>query len=138
VRRVATGLAVVVVALAGVVGLLAFFESRDQSTTAGDTAEQGPGRPDPSAGQPSLELGNVVLRYAQPGDRAALIALAGRLAGADTSTLRQTGQAVILVEDPAADPILAQAWKRSLRVTSAADPRLQDFVEAWLGRGKAG
>jgi hypothetical protein len=138
VRRVATGLAVFVVAFAGVVGLLAFFESRDQSTTAGGTAEQGPGRPDPSADQPSLELGNVVLRYSRPSDRAALTALAGRLAGPATSTLRQTGQAVVVVEDAAVDPIVAQAWKRSLRVTSAADPRLQDFVEAWLGRGKAG
>jgi hypothetical protein len=143
VRRVVSAVAVFLVALAGVVALLAFFESRDRSTTSAEggaarSAAAGPGAADPGATSPLLRAGNVELRYARAADRAVLEALAEREAGADHPALRTAGQAVVVVRDPAASAVVARAWKRSLRAGSASDPALQEFVEAWLGRGAAG
>lgn len=141
-RRLVSALAVFAIAFAGVVGLLALFESRDQSTTTGGASSSanadGPGVRDPGARSSLLRAGNVELRYARAADRSALVALADREAGRDARALRETGQAVVVVRDPGAAPILARAYGRSLRASSARDPRLQEFVEAWLGRGAGG
>jgi hypothetical protein len=138
-RRAATALAVLVVSLAGVLALLAYVSARDDATAGrGGAAAAGPGRADPAADAPRLRLGNVELRYAEPADRAVLLTLARRIAGPSDPALAAAGQAVVVLRDRAAAPVLARAWRRSLRVPSAADPRLQEFVEAWLGRGAAG
>lgn len=141
-RRLVSALAVFAIALAGVVALLAFFESRDQSTTSGGASSSasanGPGARDPGASSSLLRAGNVELRYARAADRPTLLALAEQEAGRDGRALRAAGQAVVVVRDPRAAPVLARAFGRSLRATSADDPRLQEFVEAWLGRGAGG
>jgi hypothetical protein len=31
--------------------------------------------------------------------------------------------------------VIALAWRRRLRTADPADPRLRDFVDAWLGQG---
>lgn len=135
------GLAVVAVSVGGVIALLAFFAGRDDATTGagGDAvaaqSAEGPGRADPSAESPLLRAGNVELRYARAADRAALTALATRLAGADGAALRAAGGAVVVVRDPAAPGIVARAWHRTLTVAAPDDPALQAFVEGWLGQG---
>jgi hypothetical protein len=137
-RRIVEGVLVVVIAVAGVIGLLLFFEGRDQSTTGGGsqrTAQIGPGMADPTATSPLLRAGNVELRYARPADRNALVALADEEAGTDTSALRALGGAVVVTRDPKAAPVVALAYQRRLAATSARDPRLAVFVEAWLGKG---
>jgi hypothetical protein len=137
-RRIAEGVLVVVIAAAGVIGLLLFFEGRDQSTTGGGgqpIAQAGPGTPDPTATSRLLRAGNIELRYARAADRNALVALADEEAGTDTSALRALGGAVVVTHHPQPAPVIALAYQRRLRVTSARDPRLRDFVQAWLGKG---
>jgi hypothetical protein len=128
--------AVVAIALAGVIALLLFFENRDASTTGatGSTAVSGPGVPDPAATSALLRAGNVELRYAHTADRNRLVVFAQRQAGTDTSALRQIGGAIVVTRDPNVAGIVARAYKRSLHASSTSDPRLQAFVEAWLGQ----
>jgi hypothetical protein len=116
----------------GVVAALAFFTSRDDATTAVPAA-QGPGRAAPAATDALLRAGNVTIEA--PG--AALGAarrLAEEIAGPDSPELRSAGQAVVVRRGSSAE-VVARAWRRELRVGSADDPALRDFVEFWLGRG---
>ena len=135
-RRVIEAVAVFAIALAGVIALLLFFEGRDASTTGtpGPAAVSGPGAPDPAATSALLRAGNVELRYARTADRNALVVFAQREAGTDTSALRAIGGAIVVTRDPNVARVTARAYKRSLPVTSAKDPRLQAFVETWLGQ----
>lgn len=135
-RRVIEAIAVVAIALAGVIALLLFFESRDASTTTSDRppAISGPGVSDPTATSKLLRAGNVELRYARAADRNALVDFAERQAGTDSSALRAIGGAIVVVRDPKASRVVARAYRRTLRLGSLDDPRLQAFVEAWLGQ----
>ena len=134
-RRAIEAVAVVAIALAGVIALLLFFEGRDASTTAASApAVSGPGVPDATATSSLLRAGNVELRYARPADRNALVVFAQREAGTDTSALRAIGGAIVVIRDPQAAGIVAIAYKRRLQLASVRDPRLQAFVEAWLGQ----
>jgi len=126
----------VIAAIAGVIGVIAFFSSRDEGRTA--NGRTGPGVVDRAAVDRLLRAGNVELFYGAPADAVRLRALARSLGAPDTPALRAAGQAVVLRSDPGRRGVLARAWKHSLQARSAADPRLQDFVESWLGARASG
>ena len=88
----------------------------------------------------ALELGDVVLVYADPHLTPALRGLASAQAGPFTPALAATGQAVVLDRraSSAGAPVTAVAWGHLLRARSPADPALTAFVQAWLGRGAPG
>jgi hypothetical protein len=86
----------------------------------------------------ALELGDVVLAYSAAAPSAALRRLQERVSGPFDAELAAAGQAVVLARHAGAGPAAALAWRRELRVSNPADPRLQDFAEAWLGRGSRG
>jgi hypothetical protein len=79
-----------------------------------------------------------VLAYAAAEPPAALRRLQRRLTGPFDAELAAAGQAVVLARLDAAGPATALAWRRQLKVDDPADPRLQEFAEAWLGRGASG
>jgi Protein of unknown function (DUF3105) len=85
----------------------------------------------------ALALGNVVIAYDGARPPAALRRLQRDAAGAFTPDLAAAGQAVILDRRPGAGGVIALAWRRRLRTSDPADPRLRDFVDAWLGEGRA-
>ena len=132
-RRAIEAVVVVAIALAGVIALLLFFEGRDASTTAASAPRSGAGRPDATATSSLLRAGNVELRYARPADRNDLVVFAQRK---PVPTPARCGDRR---RDrphprPQAAGIVAIAYKRSLQLASTGDPRLQAFVEAWLGQ----
>ena len=51
-----------------------------------------------------------------------------------TPALAATGDAVILARRPGTDGLVALAWTHLLRVNTASDPQLGQFVSFWLGR----
>jgi hypothetical protein len=149
--RRAAGVAItVVLALAGGIGLLLFFVSRDEAPVKHNgttTPVKGPGEPlagDPGRELPSkdrarlvraLRAGNVVLVYGRRGDEPSLTALARDVAGAPDATLEDAGQAVLVARRRRTAGVVALAWDRVLRTGSATDPELRRFADAWLGRG---
>ncbi|MGH2856285.1 MAG: hypothetical protein ACRDMJ_02240, partial [Solirubrobacteraceae bacterium] len=52
-----------------------------------------------------------------------------------TPALAAAGGAIVLAYRPGVDGIVALAWTRMLRVSSAQDPALRAFAQFWLGRG---
>jgi hypothetical protein len=84
----------------------------------------------------ALAAGNVVIAF--DGSAAALRRLQRTTAGPFTPDLAAAGQAVILDRRPGQAGVVALAWRRRLRVAEASDPRLEDFVNAWLGQGAGG
>jgi hypothetical protein len=137
-KRIVTGLLIVAIAISGVIGLIAFFNNRDSSTTGGAGTQPAPGVAAPAGGGPLLQNGNVELRYSDPAFAPKLRALAASLGAPDTPALRAAGAAVVVRRDPKVGGVRANAWKHTLTVTSPADPSLQDFIESWLGRGASG
>ncbi len=85
----------------------------------------------------ALELGNVVLAHDASRPPEPLRALRDRIAGPYDVELAAAGQAVLVVQHPAADGITALAWARRLRTRDPADPALAVFTEHWLGQGAA-
>jgi hypothetical protein len=135
VRRAAVTLLTVLVALAGAVGLVAFFQSRDDANIgAGATA---PGVAAPEENDPRLANGNVILTYRRAEDGPVLRALAEETAGPGDPALEQAGAAVIVLRRPnqSAGPVVAHATGRRLATDAADDPALRQFTEYWLGRG---
>jgi hypothetical protein len=110
-----------------------FFTSRDDATT-GAPAPAVPGQPLTTATPyaADLRLGNIVLEAPAP-QRAASDALARAVAGPPDPALRAAGQAVLVRAGTDAQ-VVAVARDRMLRVATAGDPRLRQFVEYWLGR----
>lgn len=155
-HRLGVGLLTALVALAGFVALLLFFESRDSGQVSNaPSAAQGPGQPVASqqrARTPAairrdavrlsedqvlhaLALGDVVLLYGGAHTPpAALRALQQHVSGAFDPVLAANGAAVILGWQPGAQGVTALAWRRILRVQSPADAALGQFVDYWLGR----
>jgi len=134
VLRKAVGLlAAVAIAAAGVVGLIAYFNSHDSATTSGGpkTATQ------VNAGE-LLKSGNVELSYADPAYRKPLAALAAKLGAPDTPELRAAGAAVVLRHDAGAAGVVARSYGATYTAKSPADPALQEFVDRWLGQGSSG
>ena len=132
-RRGAIIAAITVLTIAAVLGVLAFFNARDDSTIGEERTA--PGKPDPALTSDQLRRGNVVLLYSRPADRAPLEKLADDLAGPVDPTLTEAGQSILIERRPRGEKIIANAYKRSLVVDSAEDPRLRDFATYWLGRG---
>src|SRR5204862_3589951 len=96
-RRAVQAVTVVLAAAAAVgavVGVIAFFTSRDKGSTS--TKGASPGVVDRTADDPLLRAGNVEFFYASAVDGGRLRALADELGAADTAALRAAGQAVIL------------------------------------------
>ena len=122
--------AAALVTAAAILGLLAFFASRDDSTIGEEASAPGLAAPDAAADE--LERGNVVVRYAEPRDAAALRELAREFG---PESLAAQGQAVIVRRDAEAAGILAEAYKRRIRASAPEDPKLREFVQYWLGRG---
>ena len=118
--------------VAAILGVLAFFNARDDSTIGEN--QEAPGQASDALTGDTLARGNVVLRYGDPGQRAALEALARDIAGADDPALVEAGQAIV-VERGTGGRIVASAYKRTLTVDSPEDPKLREFVQYWLGRG---
>jgi hypothetical protein len=85
----------------------------------------------------ALESGDVVLVYGTPAPPAQLPAIQADVAGPFRPPLARTGQAVILTRRPGIRGVVALAWRRRLVARSAADPRLRDFADYWLGQGAA-
>jgi hypothetical protein len=137
-RKAVATLAAVAIAVAGVIGLIAFFNSRDNSTTSDQGVVSAPGVEEPAGGGVLLERGNVVLTFSDPTFAPKLRSLAADLGAPDTPELRAVGQAVVVRRDPQAGGVVARAQRHSLTVVSPADPRLQDFIEHWLGQGSSG
>ena len=121
-----------VVTIAAVLGLLAFFNARDDSTIGEETPP--PGKADPSLTADQLKRGNVVLLYSRPADRAPLEELADELAGPPDPALTEAGQSILVERRPRGRSVIANAYQRSLVVDSAEDPALREFVQYWLGR----
>jgi Protein of unknown function (DUF3105) len=88
----------------------------------------------------ALAAGNVVLLYSDPGLERPLRRLAEEVAGPFDPALVRAGQAVVLerARRPRAAGVVAVAWRHLLEARSPSDPALREFVEFWLGRGRAG
>ena len=135
-RRTVVTLLTVLVALAGAVGLIAFFQSRDASQiSAGD--QDAPGVAAPDETDPRLKAGNVILTYRRAEDGAVLRALAEDTAGPPDDALEEAGAAVLVLRRPnqSAGEIVGHAAGRRLVTGAADDPELRRFVEYYLARG---
>ena len=137
-RRAGLAALAVLVALGGTVGLIAFFQSRDDASLDQD-ASNAPGVEAPDLVREELVPGNVVLTYRQSGQRQRLRALGEDIAGPPDATLTEAGQAVLVRARPSGGGgVVAEAYRRRLEVADADDPQLRAFIEYWLGRGRAG
>jgi hypothetical protein len=130
-RRAGIALAALALAVGAVFADITFFSSRDQGT-AGQGA-QAPGAADSTATDALLKAGNVEVVYGRGADGKRLRSLAESLGAPDTPALRKAGQALVVRRRTGLEGVIARAYRRRLVVATAADPRLQDFVEAWLG-----
>ncbi len=159
-RRLGVALLTLLVALAGFVAILLFFESRDSSQVDNAPAvAQGPGQPvahQPRARTPAairrdgvrltqdqvlhaLQLGDVVVLYGgPPTPPPALRALQQRVSGAFDPVLAANGAAVVLGHRAGAGGVTALAWRRRLDTASPSDPALEQFASYWLGRAGGG
>jgi hypothetical protein len=132
---VAVVAAAVLVALAGSIGLIAFFQSRDDADIGGAETTAAPGVSAPSATEDRLRKGNVVITYSDQSDGPALRALAEEVAGPPDMTLVDAGQAVVVEQRPDQDePVIVHAYRRRLVAQSGADREVREFVEFWLGQ----
>ena len=136
-RRLGLLLAVLVLAALGAFAAIAFFNARDDAGV-GTPATEGPGVPLSQLGgvgttEVDTPAGNVVVLYADAAQRAQVQALADDIAGPATQGLEDSGQAVIVRRDQAANGIIAIAGDRGVRVTDPADPELRAFIEGHLG-----
>ena len=133
VRKVLGTVLAVVIAAAGVIGIIAFFDARDSSTTGSGTTP----KVQEVNGGSVLKQGNVILSYSDPAYKQALHDFAEQN-GPDTPVLRAAGGAVIVRHDPHAAGVVARSFAATLQAKSPDDPRLQDFVDSYLGQGASG
>ena len=162
VRRVLPVLAGIVIVAAGLYGLLAIFRDRDSAELQAPATTQGPGTLEaegqggdpPTSGTPgagnlvsetsvddpellhALALGNVALVYGSRRPPPGLEPLRDDATGPFDPELAAAGQVAFLVRRPGVDGIQALAWQRRYRASSASDPKLREFIEAWLGKGR--
>jgi hypothetical protein len=85
----------------------------------------------------ALALGNVVIAYDGDDPPPALVQLQSDTAGPFDPELAAAGQAVILTYRPGVAGVMALAWRRKLVADGPEDPKLHDFVEAYLGQGSS-
>ena len=160
-RRLLPVLLGIVIVAGGGLALLQLFSSRDSSEVATGGAPQGPGVLEtepgnpPTSGDPgaarlqaegdvpddalvaALADGNVALVYGTPQPPRALERLRDETSGPFDPELAAGGLSVFLVRRPGIDGVQALAWQRRLTADDPADPALTEFVDAWLGRGRA-
>jgi hypothetical protein len=132
-RRALGTLAAVAIAIAGVIGLIAFFNAHDNSTTGAKTTQ-----PAQVNSGDLLRSGNIELAYADPAYRKPLAALAQKLGAPDSPELRAAGAAIVLRRDPSATGVVARAYGATFKAGSPVDPALQEFIDRWLGQGTQG
>jgi hypothetical protein len=137
-RKAGATLAAVALAVAGVIGLIAFFNGRDSSTTGGQPGRPSPGEQTAASGDTLLKTGNVVLHFSDASFTPMLLKLSSELGAPDSPQLRQVGQAVVLRRDTSTGGVLAEAYEHKLVATNPSDPLLQAFIERWLGQGSSG
>jgi hypothetical protein len=126
-------IAAAVLGVIGVAALAAFFVSRDDATVPQQDA--GPGVERAPGARPAVRPGNVVLLYSDERLTSDLRALAARTAGEPSPALEAAGQAVVLRRRPnLRTPVTAVTASRRLTATAADDPRLESFIEYWLGK----
>ena len=131
-RTAASWALATLVALAAVVGLISFFNSRDDSSLSSQS--KGPGKP--YRGQPILspadrdavKRGNIVLLYRDdkpPAGTQELIPPGGK-------ALERAGQSVVLDREPTLKTALAAVSKD--KIQAADNPQdLDEFIQYWLG-----
>ena len=121
-----------VVAAAGVVVLALVFNARDDATVE---QSDGPGVARVAGARPVVAPGNVVLLYADERLTAGLRELALHTGGETTPELIKAGQAVIVQRQPGLRvPVVALTSDRRLDARDPEDPKLQAFIDHWLGR----
>ena len=86
----------------------------------------------------ALELGDVVLVYGDRRLQPGLRRLASSLAGPYSRSLAAAGQAVVLDFQRGRSGVVGVAWRHLLPSSRPSDPRLQAFIQFWLGRGASG
>lgn len=135
-RRAGILAASLVVALAGTVALIAFFQSRDDAELTGGGGSK-PGVEAPQETDAELQRGNILLSYREPVDEKGLQAIALDVNGGPLDpSLRDAGAAVLIRRIPdQRERIVAHAYKRRLATESTKDPQIQEFIEAFLGQG---
>jgi anti-sigma factor RsiW len=122
----------VLVVVAGIVGAIAYFASRDSSTVS--TSNEGPGRERAAGERPAVKTGNVLLLYSDPKLAQPLRALQGELAGGEEA-LAAAGQAVLVRRAPnQREPLRALSSGHRLDADRAHLAAVRSFVEYWLGR----
>ncbi len=132
VRRVAVGLAVLVVVAAGAFAVIAVLNARDDATV--DDAA-GPGVARVAGARPVVAPGNVVLLYSDERLTAELRDLALQTSGPATPALIRAGQAVVVTRQPGLRiPVVGLTTDRRQDAQRPSDPRLRAFIEYWLGR----
>jgi hypothetical protein len=85
----------------------------------------------------ALEVGDVVVVYGTHKPPPGLQPLAHSLGGHFTPALAAAGQAVVLARRPGTVGLIGLAWTRMLRVPTARNPLLRQFIQQFLGRGAA-
>ncbi|MFP5365049.1 MAG: hypothetical protein ACLGI5_20245 [Thermoleophilia bacterium] len=126
-------IAATVVGVIGVAGIAAFFAARDDPTVP--QQREGPGVARSPGSQPAVKPGNILLLYSDERLTSDLRAFARRSAGAPSPALQAAGQAVLLERRPnLTAPVTAVTASRMLEASGPDDPRLEAFVEYWLGR----
>ena len=135
-RRAGILVAAILVALVGTVGLIAFFQSRDDAQIEGGGGAK-PGVTAPEETDAELQRGNVLLTYREPADEKGLQAIALDVNGGPLDpALRDAGAAVLIRRVPdQGERIVAHAYKRRLAAQTPKDPAVMEFIEAFLGQG---
>jgi hypothetical protein len=124
-----------ILAVAGLVVVISFLQSRDDA----GLSTAAPGQEAPEETSATLRRGNVVLRYADPSDRAPLRALAEELGGPADPEVADAGQAVLVERGDTGDaPVQALAYRRRMAASGPDDEQLRAFIDYWLGRGQEG
>jgi hypothetical protein len=140
-RRIGGGAVALVIGLAAVVALIAFFNSRDDAGVDTGGSAQAPGE---VFDQPQQYLDARQVTLLRKGDvyvvsaraRApALVGLRDALSGPPDPVLEQAGQAVVLVQKPGVEGVVALAHGHRLVTQDPSDPALERFAAHWLGRG---
>ena len=121
-----------IVAAAGVLALVLVYNARDEATVDGS---DGPGVARVAGARPVVAPGNVVLLYSDERLTAELRELALHTGGQATPELVKAGQAVIVQRQPGLRvPVVALTSDRRYDAQDPDDPRLEAFVDHWLGR----
>ena len=114
----------------------AFFASRDDATVPRSASSE-PGLARGANTDPNVAPGNVVLLFSDERLTRELRELAERTAGPPDPALVAAGQAVVVERRPNLKvPVTAVTATRRLEAAGPSDPKLEGFIEHWLGRAR--